>query len=122
MAKENIILEKSFSYAVRVTKMYQYLTKEKKEFVLSKQVLRSGTSVGANVEEAIGGFSKADFNAKMSIAYKECRETLYWLRLLKETEYIDDKIFNSMFNEAEELRKILASIVKTIKETKQKKS
>jgi four helix bundle protein len=89
MEKENVILTKSFDFALRIVSMYQHLSAEKKEFVLSKQVLRSGTSVGANIEEAIGGISKADFKAKMSIAYKEARETDYWLRLLRDSGYID---------------------------------
>jgi len=85
--------EKSFAFAVRIIKMYQHLTTEKKEFVLTKQVLRSGTSIGANVEEAIGGSSKKDFRAKLKISYKEFRETKYWLRLLNETEYLSDDNF-----------------------------
>ncbi len=75
--KDNIILTKSYNFAVRIVKMYQHLSSDKKEYILSKQVLRSGTSIGANIEEAIGGISKADFKAKMSIAYKEARETDY---------------------------------------------
>ena len=77
--KENIVQNKSFDFAVRIVNLYKHLSQEKREFVLSKQLLRSGTSIGANVEEAIGGISKADFRAKLSIAYKETRETTYWL-------------------------------------------
>ncbi|MGI8469040.1 MAG: four helix bundle protein [Pyrinomonadaceae bacterium] len=88
--KENILLEKSFAFAIRVVKAYKYLIEEKKEFVISKQFLRSGTSIGANSEEAVGGQSKADFVSKISIAYKEARETKYWIRLLKATEYFDE--------------------------------
>ena len=80
--KENVVKEKSFAFAVLVVNMYHHLTEQRKEFVLSKQVLRSGTSIGANVEEAIGGQLRADFVSKLSIAYKEARETSYWLRLL----------------------------------------
>ncbi|SHF93309.1 four helix bundle protein [Mariniphaga anaerophila] len=82
---ENIVLDKSYRFAIRIVKMYQHLSSEKKEYVFSKQVLRSGTSTGENAEEAVGGISKADFRAKMSIAYKKARETEYWLRLLHNT-------------------------------------
>jgi four helix bundle protein len=113
MEKENIILTKSYDFALRILRMYQHLSAEKKEFVLSKQVLRSGTSIGANIEEAIGGISKADFKAKMSIAYKEARETDYWLRLLKDTGYIDAQSFNSISNDCSEILKILYTIIKS---------
>ena len=86
--KENIILDKSYSFAQRIVNLYLYLKKEKKEFELAKQILKSGTSIGANVEEAIGGFSRKDFSAKFGIAYKEARETKYWLRLLHDTNII----------------------------------
>jgi four helix bundle protein len=85
MKQSNIVQEKSFTFAVRAVNAYKYLSLEKKEFVLSKQFLRSATSIGANIEEAIGGQSKADFIAKLSISYKEARETAYWIKLLKET-------------------------------------
>ncbi|PXY00878.1 four helix bundle protein [Marinifilum breve] len=111
--KNNIILEKSYAFAVRIVKLNQFLTQEKKEFVLSKQILRSGTSIGANVEEAVGGISKKEFRAKMSIAYKESRETDYWLRLLKDTEIIEEKLFNSLYEENKELLKILYKIIKS---------
>ncbi len=110
---ENVILSKSYAFAVRIVKMYQHLATNKKEYVLSKQVLRSGTSIGANVEEAIGGISKADFRAKMSIAYKEARETDYWLRLLKDTDYLTIEAFESLSTDLAELLKILYSIVKS---------
>ena len=97
--KSNIILKESYAFAVRIVKLYLYLYKEKKEFVLSKQILRSGTSIGANAEEAVGGISKKDFWAKMSIAYKEARETEYWLRLLNDTDILDDKLFTSLHDE-----------------------
>ncbi|HKJ33785.1 MAG TPA: four helix bundle protein [Balneolales bacterium] len=113
--KENIILNKSYDFAIRVIRMYQHLTKGKKEFVLSKQVLRSGTSIGANVEEAIGGSSKKDFLNKMKIAYKEARETSYWLRLLKDTDFINQKAFDSIHNDCEELLKLLYTIIKSTK-------
>ncbi|GET34583.1 hypothetical protein PbJCM13498_34460 [Prolixibacter bellariivorans] len=109
---ENVVLTKSYNFAVRIVKMYQHLSSEKKEFVLSKQILRSGTSVGANIEEAIGGISKADFRAKMSVAYKEARETDYWLRLLKDTGYLEVESFNSIRNDLNELLRLLYSIIK----------
>ena len=90
MKIDNLVLTKSYSFAVRIVRLYQHLSAQKKEFVLSKQVLRSGTSIGANVEEAIGGQSRADFVSKMAIAYKEARETSYWLRLLKDTDYLTE--------------------------------
>ena len=111
----NVVQEKSYAFAVRIVRMYQHLSSEKREFVLSKQVLRSGTSVGANVEEAIGGLSKKDFAARMGIAYKEARETSYWLRLLNDSGYIDDAAFASMHNDCEELLKLLYTIVQSAK-------
>ena len=115
MKTENAVQTKSYAFAVRIVRLYQYLTHEKKEFVLSKQVLRCGTSIGANVEEAIGGQSRADFLSKLSIAYKEARETSYWLQLLKDTEYITTAQFNSVQADAEELCRIIAAIQKTTK-------
>lgn len=115
--KENIILQKSYSFALRIVKLYLYLKKEKKEFELAKQVLKSGTSIGANVEEAVGGFTRKDFSAKLGIAYKEARETKYWLRLLNDANLIESKIFHSMQKDYEELLKIIGSILKTLKET-----
>ncbi len=113
--KGNIVQQKSFSFAIRIVNLYKYLVSEKKEFVLSKQLLRSGTSIGANIEESIGGQSEKDFLSKLSISYKEARETIYWLKLLKETEYISKIEFESMHNEAEEICKILAKIIITLK-------
>lgn len=95
--------------------MYQHLSKEKKEFILSKQILRSGTSVGANIEEALGGSSKRDFKAKMNIAYKEARETKYWLKLMKDTDYIDIRAFNSIYDDCDELLKLLYTIIQSSK-------
>ncbi len=115
MKKENIIQQKTFDFAVRIVNLYKYLTNEKKEFVLSKQILRSGTSVGANVEEAIGGQSEKDFFAKLSIAYKEARETKYWIKLLSVTDYLTEKEAQSLLNEVEEICKIIGAIQKTIK-------
>ncbi|MDD5151715.1 MAG: four helix bundle protein [Flavobacterium sp.] len=113
--KENIIQEKSFLFAVRIINLYKHLTTKKKEFVLSKQILRSGTSIGANIEESIGGRSDKEFLFKLEISYKEARETIYWLKLLKATDYISITEFDSVFIEAEEICKILAKIIITLK-------
>ena len=116
--KENVVQQKSFAFAIRVVNAYKYLTEQKKEFVLSKQLLRWGTSIGANVEEATGGQSKKDFIAKISISYKEARETKYWIELLIKTDYLNIKedYVISLLNEIDELIKIITSIVKTSKE------
>jgi four helix bundle protein len=113
MKDNNVMLDKSYAFAVRIVKLYQHLSQEKKEFVLSKQILRCGTSIGANAEEAIGGQSRADFISKISIAYKEARETVYWLRLLKDTDYLTAHQFNSIYHDASELCSILAAIKKS---------
>ncbi len=111
LVKDSIVFEKAYSLAIRIVNAYKYLTEKKREFVLSKQMLRSGTSIGANIAEANGAISKADFSAKMSIAYKECLETKYWLSLLKDTEYLEIKAFESIFTDADEVGKILYSII-----------
>jgi four helix bundle protein len=113
--KENIVKSKSFAFAVRVVKLYKFLCEEKKEFVLSKQLLRSGTSVGAMVREAEHAESKDDFKHKMAIAQKEMNETLYWLELLKETEYLTLQQFESINNDAVEIIKLITTIIKTTK-------
>lgn len=113
MQKENVVLTKSYNFALRIVEMSQYLTSEKREFVLSKQILNSGTSIEANVEEAIGGISKANFKAKMSIAYKDARETDYWLRVFHDTGYVETKIFNSIKKDCDELLKIIYTIIKS---------
>ncbi|PHN01876.1 four helix bundle protein [Flavilitoribacter nigricans] len=113
--RNNPVLEKSFAFAVRIVKLYKYMMEEKREFTLAKQVLRSGTSVGANIEEAVGGYTKKDFRAKMSIAYKEVRETKYWLRLLKETEYLSPEQFESLHADAEEIARMLFRIIESSK-------
>ena len=115
--KESVIHQKSYAFAVRIVRLSQYLSNEKREFVLSKQVLRSGTSIGANVEEASGGQSKRDFLAKMSIAYKEARETVYWLRLLKDTDYLTPVEFHSIHADADELCRILSKIQTSTKQS-----
>lgn len=110
--KENIIAQKSFSFAVKIVKLYQQIQKEHKEYILSKQILKSGTSIGANIEEALGGYSRKDFAAKMSISCKETRETKYWLKLLKATDYINEIEFHSLMTDADELGKMLYMIIK----------
>lgn len=114
--EENIVVEKSKAFAVRIVRLYQYLCSDKKEFVLSKQLLRSGTSIGANVKEAIRGQSKPDFISKMSVALKEASEAEYWLELLYETGFMDKKQFDSIYADNQELLKILMRIVKSSKE------
>lgn len=115
MKQDNIILDKSFTFAVRIVKLYKYLCDEKKEYVLSKQLLRSGTSIGANINEAQAGQSKADFISKMSIASKEARETKYWIDLLIKTDYLDinENYVQSLVTDIEEIIKLLTSIVKS---------
>ena len=112
---DNLIQKKSYAFAIRMVKLFQHLSKKKNEWILSKQLLRCGTAIGANVEESIGGQSRADFVAKMSIAYKEARETLFWLRLLHDTSYLSPKEFQSLFADADELCRILSSILTTTK-------
>ena len=116
--KKNIVADKSYQFALRVIKLYRHLSAEKKEFVLSKQVLRSGSSIGALVKEAEHAQSKADFINKMNIALKEANETEYWLMLLKDSDFIDEKSFTSIHIDNKELIKLLASIVKTSKQNK----
>ena len=110
---KNVIVEKSKTFAVRIIRLYQHLSSEKKEFTLSKQVLKSGTSIGANVREAHRGQSKKDFIAKMNIALKEAAETEYWLELLHETDYIDADSFESIYRDCNELNKLLITIIKS---------
>ena len=113
--KDNIILDKSFEFAIRVVKLYKHLCDDKKEYVLSKQLLRSGTSIGANINEAQAGQSKADFIAKMAISSKEARESKYWIDLLIKTDYLnkDDKHVQTLVNDIDEIVKLLTSIVKS---------
>ena len=107
---------KSKRFAVRIVKAFQYLCEEKKEYVLSKQLLRSGTSIGANLAEAETAISRSDFQAKIYIALKECSETLYWLELLRDTDYLTQAMFQSLNCDCEELKKILSATTKTLKE------
>lgn len=111
---DNIIQDKSYKFALRIVNLYKYLT-AKKEYTLSKQILRSGTSIGANTEEAIGGHTTKDFAAKFSIAYKEARETRYWIKLLRDTGYIDKKSAKSLLNDCEEICKIIGKIQSTVR-------
>ena len=118
MQKDNPLLDKSLLFAARIVKLNKYLTKEKKETVIAKQVIRSATSIGANANEAIYGQSKADFIAKLQISLKETAETEYWLRLLILSEYITDKEGNSLLDDCLEIKKILISTLNTAKENK----
>jgi four helix bundle protein len=115
MMKENIVKNKSFGFAVRIVKLYQYLCEQKKEFVLSKQLLRSGTSVGAMIREAEHAESKLDFKHKMAISQKEINETIYWLELLKTTDYLTREQFESINADATEVIKLITTIIKTTK-------
>ena len=116
MKQDNLVLEKSMDFAVRVVKLYQYLSEEKKEFVMSKQLLRSGTSVGANIHEAKYAQSRKDFAAKMSISLKEISETKYWLELLAKTDYLTKEQYESIEIDCTELIKLLTAIVKTMRQ------
>jgi four helix bundle protein len=115
MKKDNVLQEKTYAFALRIIKTYRYLADEKKEYVLSKQLLRSGTSIGANTEEAIGGQNDKDFYAKLNIVYKEARETHFWIRLLRDSDYFDKKQANSLLDDCDEILKITGSIIKTMK-------
>jgi len=110
---KSIIQDKSFAFGVQIVNTYKEITDEKKEFVLSKQLLRSGTSIGANVSEAAHGQSSKDFISKLSIARKEANETLYWLNLLNETAYLNPHQAKPLINDCQELMRILTSIIKT---------
>mgnify|MGYP003486393173 FL=1 len=116
--KESILREKCKVFAIRISKLYKFLTEDKKEFVMSKQILRSGTSIGANFAEAIYGVSEADFLNKLAIAQKEASETIYWLDLLHETDFITQNQFDSLHTDADELLRLLAASIITIKKKK----
>ena len=116
MKTDNIVQEKSYAFAVKIVKVCQFLMETKREYILSKQLLKSGTSIGANIEEAIGGQSRKDFYAKLSISYKESRESKYWIRLLFDTDYITEEVKNDLMNDVEELLRIIGSIQKTIRD------
>lgn len=115
MSANSVILEKSLSFAARIVKLHKYLVKEKKESVISKQIIRSGTSIGANANEAVYGVSKADFIAKLQISLKETAETEYWLRLLILSEYISEKEGETLLNDCLEIKRILVATLNTAK-------
>ena len=114
--KENLLIDKSIAFASRIIKLHQYLVKTKKETIISKQIVRSGTSIGANITEAEYAISKKEFVMKMYIAFKECGETIYWLDLLFAGKYITEKQYQSMKCDCEELMRLLSSITKTTRE------
>lgn len=118
MKEDNLIQKKSYEFALRIVKLYIYLSEKKKEFVLSKQILKSGTSIGANVEEALGAQSKADFICKLAIAYKEARETHYWIRILRDSNFINEKEAASIVKDIEQILRIIAKIQITLKKNK----
>ncbi|GAA4415190.1 four helix bundle protein [Nibrella viscosa] len=113
MERKSVIQEKSFAFSIRIVNLFKWLIENRAPYKLAEQLLKSGTSIGANVEEATGGFSRKDFTAKMSIAYKEARASCYWLRLLQSTNYLDERMANSLLNDCEELVRILSSILLT---------
>jgi len=110
-----VLYEKAYAFAIRVVKAYQYLGEEKREFILAKQLLRSGTSIGANIAEANGAISDADFSAKLSIADKECLETKYWMDLLNDTGYLNEKQHGSLYKDADELGKMLFTSIRKVR-------
>ena len=116
MAQNSVLLEKSLKFAARIVKLQKYLIKEKRETIISKQIIRSATSIGANANEAIYGISKADFIAKLQISLKETAETEYWLRLLILSEYISEDLGKSLLNDCLEIKRILISTLNTAKE------
>ena len=118
--KENLLRDRSFAFALRTIKLNKYLVSEHHEYTLSKQVLRSGTSIGANIEESIHAQSKSDFVHKLSIAQKEACETRYWIRLLKESDFIQPKLADSLLSDCDQLQRLLAASVKTAKQNLQK--
>ena len=113
MPTESIAYQKSLAFGKRIVSLYRYLTSEQKEYVLSKQILRSGTSIGANIAEARYGISKKDFLAKIYISLKECAETIYWLELLSSCSYINEEEYHSLLQDCEELRRILSATTRT---------
>ena len=116
--KENLLIDKSIAFAARIVKLHQHLHENKKETVISKQIVRSGTSIGANINEANYGQSKADFISKMHIALKETAETEYWIKLLYMSEYIDEKMSRSLLEDCLEIKRILIASINTAKERK----
>jgi four helix bundle protein len=117
---ENILKSKSYKFAIRIVKLSQYLVNEKKEFVISKQVLRSGTAIGALIRESEHGQTKKDFILKLNIALKEASETEYWINILKDTGYISDKVYGSLINDCKELLRLLIASIKTARKNSTK--
>ena len=115
MRTDNVLQQKSFAFAIRIVNAYKYLKSEKQEYVLSKQILKTGASIGTNVEEALGAQSPADFLHKLSISYKEARETLYWLKLLHATNYLTDDLAESLLKDCTEICKIIGKIQTPLK-------
>ena len=115
MYENNILLEKSYRFTIRIVKLFKHFSKEKNAMVLSNQILKSGTSIGANLEEAVGAQSRKDFLSKIYISYKETRETYYWIRLLRDTDYLTKNEANSLIKDCEELLKLLGKSISTIK-------
>ncbi len=113
LSQRSLVYDKAYKFSIRVVNAYKYLTQNQQEWILSKQLIRSGTSIGSNIAEANGAISQGDFSAKMSIAYKECLETKYWLSLLKDTGYLEEQAFDSIYKDADEIGKILFAILKT---------
>jgi four helix bundle protein len=113
--RDNVIATKSYAFALKAIRLYQHLTEEKREFVLSRQFLRAATSIGANVEESVGGQSEKDFFMKLNIAYKEARESHYWLRLLKDSEIIPPEMATPLIFDIEEIQRIHGSSIKTLR-------
>ena len=120
MKKDNVLRDKSFAFALRIVKCYQYLQNDKKEYVLSKQLLRCGTSIGANIKEGEQAQSRTDFIHKLSISLKEANETEYWLELLNQSGYLEQNVFESIYADCKELLKLLTSIIKTSKQNNEK--
>ncbi|MCL2630688.1 MAG: four helix bundle protein [Firmicutes bacterium] len=118
MSKENLLIDRSLQFAGRMVQLHKYLVKTHKEGIISKQIIRSGTSIGANINEANYGSSPADFIAKMQIAQKETAETEYWIRLLKLSEYIDEKMFDSLLKDCMDIKNILTATLRTAKDNK----
>ncbi|MCD4679781.1 MAG: four helix bundle protein [Bacteroidales bacterium] len=112
--ENNNLLTKTYDFALRIVEQYKYLSEVKREYILSKQLLRSGTSIGANSEEAFGSISKKEFRAKLFISYKEARETKYWIRLMKDSDYLENKISDSLLDDLNQILKILGAILKKI--------
>lgn len=114
--KDNVIVNKSYLFALKIVRLYKVMLKRQNEFVMSKQILKSGTSIGANIAEAVAAISKREFVAKLQISYKESHETIYWLKILSETDYITQNEFKELYRDCEEIILILASILKTSKQ------